>query len=112
MLFNSFMSTMLWTEVKFSTPVDTRVVLDASGVANLAAIVLRLLLISKTAVEMVNCCQQIVDTCKAKMLNSNTSLNMLSKTVMLSYTSTIMLADHVEEVYDKNDHVEILHIVV
>ena len=46
------------------------------------------------------------------MLNSNTSLNMLSKTVMLSYTSTIMLADHVEEVYDEKDHVEILLFVV
>ena len=86
--------------------------LDTSSVANLAVIVLRLLLISKTAVEMVNCCQQNVDTCKAKMLISNTSLNMLSKTVMLSYMSTIMLADHVEEVYDKKEHVEILLIVV
>ena len=87
-------------------------VLDTSGVANLATILLRLLLISRMAVEMVNCCQKNVDTCKARMLNSNTSLNMLSKTVMLSYTSTTMLADHVEEVYDNNDHVEILHIVV
>lgn len=69
-------------------------VLDTSGVANLVAIVLRLLLISKAAArKMVKCPQ--------KRLNSNTSLHMLPKTVMLSYMSSIMLANHVEEVYDK-----------
>ena len=57
--------------------------------------------ISKAAAKMGEMLSTKCWRLQSNMLNSNTSLNMLSKTVMLSYTSTIMLAEHVKEVYDK-----------